>query len=1011
MEEIDFRKILYARGSSLDERLIPGHFTKREDRDQSDIINERLSRWKHNLNLFYPDAFEKRLAQIEGTGNNGLASELLSEVNFIGSDDELPAWTKEVFLLGKAVCDDYSNYKNKQSKLTGPPFGHLFRPFINDQVSRILAPNQQMLKKGLGKQLAAEISELLSPALELEFSTFRLSSDSRTEKGSSILYDRFIENLAAGDFLIFLLKYAALSRRAERLINQWKANIISMLTRFEQDEKLLREHFPLNGWDGVLSSVETGMSDRHEGGQTVIKLLLSNEMSIFHKGRSLAYESCYRDLLKSFFAPLKLPYCEVIDCGSYGWSLGVEQKKAKPEVYFKQAGKLVALARLLALTDLHDENLLVTPEGPVLVDCETMLSPIPKQGRKGEELNDVPPLFYTVLRSGLLPTHYAFSEEGSMRICGLEGKRELPKGYAYESWEAVNTDQMAVQTQKTESAVHSIFASENPYLNAKCEDYENELLKGFREAYLFMLDKLDTDGLVDWLRKRLQDKRTRFLLRDTALYDSLEKSSLYPEIATSGLDTSIEYEKLYAAFLTSASDGEIPELKLVAEEANSWKTFDVPLFSINAFERNWLNQSHANPLSVPLFQFSGFEAFQNGFSRMSKDDLHFQQLLIRSSLQKEELPSFKSEKASQYPEASRDELISEAIDIGRYVWNMQAGNHSSPIWLSQQQHPLSGIYQLKPTNLSYFNGLAGIAHFYASLYHISGDRESKQRAERLFRHCLGQLKVDKPLFERENTGLGFGLASLVYGLARSADVLNLSSEKAVLLERFSALRAFHPESENRFGDLLLGSYGTEFLAANLGMENPFNQSISLEASKKDPFAAHGMAGFYHILHKTAPEKAEEFFIQHLLPALDSLWDEKQMSWLNERSGLPHYDWANGSLGILYYLKEPLQSERPAMYEKALAALAKEGALDWHHISNGKAALVDFWCEVGNHSQAFKLASQLLHEKKTEGSYRIPLMLDIGMLSGLCGVGMSFLRLAAPNNMPGILNWNDGLEKL
>lgn len=76
-----------------------------------------------------------------------------------------------------------------------------------------------------------------------------------------------------------------------------------------------------------------------------------------------------------FPGELKLPAAEIrLSEDHTGWMQFVEHVQDMTEdraaLYFRKLGALFCLAKLLGITDLHEENIMATAEGPVIIDAE-----------------------------------------------------------------------------------------------------------------------------------------------------------------------------------------------------------------------------------------------------------------------------------------------------------------------------------------------------------------------------------------------------------------------------------------------------------------------------------------------------------------------------------------------------------------------------------------------------------------------------------------------------------------
>ena len=80
---------------------------------------------------------------------------------------------------------------------------------------------------------------------------------------------------------------------------------------------------------GDAVAVETGLSDPHDGGRTVISVEFSSGLKLIYKPRSLGVESAYFDFvawINRFDALLPFRILTILDRGDYGWVEYVEHR-------------------------------------------------------------------------------------------------------------------------------------------------------------------------------------------------------------------------------------------------------------------------------------------------------------------------------------------------------------------------------------------------------------------------------------------------------------------------------------------------------------------------------------------------------------------------------------------------------------------------------------------------------------------------------------------------------------
>ncbi|MCY1031794.1 DUF4135 domain-containing protein [Corallococcus sp. BB11-1] len=188
------------------------------------------------------------------------------------------------------------------------------------------------------------------------------------------------------------------AERVWRLIDQVvQAHVTfgaDLLSRLAWDRDLLRRAF---GITGTLSTLHVTGSDPHRGGHRVVLLRYSDGRGVVYKPSDLTFQlmlmgdrrsyelsrthhpalSPYTDSLFAALDP-DLPAIRIIafphSRGEYGYMQRIEKTPVIPDadqgMYFRKLGRLVAVAALFGITDLHEENVMATADGPYLIDAE-----------------------------------------------------------------------------------------------------------------------------------------------------------------------------------------------------------------------------------------------------------------------------------------------------------------------------------------------------------------------------------------------------------------------------------------------------------------------------------------------------------------------------------------------------------------------------------------------------------------------------------------------------------------
>ena len=481
------------------------------------------------------------------------------------------------------------------------PFEELFLPFV--EVAYAL-----LAEGGIGKlpanvlnafarDLLQRVAEIAARVLAVEFRTFlacgqfagNASAGIQPGTTSRAQYRRFIEKVYEDGWGPLFEEYCVIARLLAAAVVQWVGNVREFEKRLFNDlpeiERIFNRQNPL----GSAIAIETGLSDPHDGGRTVISVEFSSGLKLIYKPRSLGVESAYFDFvawINRFGALLPFRILNILDRGDYGWVEYVEHGSCTSDEeirrYYRRAGNFLCLVFALNGSDFHFENLIADGEHPVPVDLETIYHHRAKiSDGYGDDVDEMAGrLRLSVLATDLLPDpvkvdYQYFDISALARSEEEEGEAELVV------WKHINTDGMdySYELQRPQPARNL------PKLNGKVailNDYTKIILRGFEEAYRFLQEKadllLDENGPL----RSMFVHNSRFIYRSTALYSLILRRALHPAHVRDGVDFGVQFEVL-ARKLLETRNKPITWPLIQAEMASLWK-LDIPRFTARGDE-------------------------------------------------------------------------------------------------------------------------------------------------------------------------------------------------------------------------------------------------------------------------------------------------------------------------------------------------------------------------------------------------------------------------------------------
>lgn len=467
------------------------------------------------------------------------------------------------------------------------PFAHAVTPFIRYARRRlitragnprgVLAPTALSALEGELQEHLALIASLVLGRFFYDFRFARAPLAAFEDVWSqqtptTDIYRQFVGYLRAGGWRDVFERYPVLARLMLQSVDQWVANSSRIWQRVAADGPRLSRHF--GECELPVVSITTGLSDRHNGGQSVATLTFTNGRQLIYKPRSVKPEIFFNrtlDWINRRGLTLKLKAIRALDRRAYGWMEFVPHHDCEhvSEVshFYHRAGALLAVLHACGVSDIHYENVIAAGEHPVVVDLETLLA-----DRSG-----------SVSGTGFLPAR-ASAKEMAADASALGASVVQDSGLRFPVWRRANTDQMTlIEGAPEETEAHR--ARLNGTL-VRAGDHLHELRTGFRESYSCLRAHRKAFAASP-VMKSLDRLELRILLRDSATYGQMHLHLLYPEHLEDGVDRSIELEWLARPLCIRAKPSR-GRVAVYEHERSAMERLDFPLFTT----RTWQAMRH-----------------------------------------------------------------------------------------------------------------------------------------------------------------------------------------------------------------------------------------------------------------------------------------------------------------------------------------------------------------------------------------------------------------------------------
>ncbi|HEY9233155.1 MAG TPA: type 2 lanthipeptide synthetase LanM family protein [Blastocatellia bacterium] len=922
----------------------------------------------------------------------------------------------------------------------------------------------------LTDDLLRELSYIAAPAFYLEFSVFRgQHGDADELKGEGRRrYEAFTTGLLAARLWDFFLEYPVLARLLSVTVELWARNLSDLATALKADLRALQSLFNNNLSPGRVVGVRPSLSDRHNDGRTVTLLRFENGLELIHKPRDLGIERAWFALLDDCnrhggdFRVLKALACE-----GHGWVEAVRhapcQNSDEARAYYRRAGMLLCLLYALEASDCFFENLIAASGYPVLIDVETLMHHVIRRstepGQADEVADDI--LMASVFRTGFLPSWEAGANGTCVDISGLGAQAGQVTPYQKRVWENVNTDAMRLKHEPitVDSEKHL------PHLNGvalKAADYSEEIVAGFQRMYELLIEMRDEllspGGRIDDLGRQ----EIRVLFHATRISGLLLKRLYAPRHLRSGVERSIETD-VFSRFYLESRDG-AKLWPLLEAEIAAMEQLDIPRFAV---------QSDSRSLRLPtgktlenIFAETARERARQRLLSLDSDDLQTQVGFIRAALQVSAI-SVRHEPVSDEPieagqpqptiRLSADELTAEAMRIANEIESRAIFSaDGSATWIAPQLLPRTAHHGLRPLRMDLYNGIAGVALFFAALERVHGTgRRTALAALASLRKLIAASDMVRLIREGYSLGAATGVGSFIYVLTRCAAWLE---EASLLDDAQEAATRINREwiAADDSGDAMSGAAGA--ILGLLALHRETADATVLETamrcgdhllSRQEAAAegaawrtgngkfmtglSHGAAGIALALlrlYHASDERRFRTAAEQAIAFEDSVFDAKAGNWPDFRyaaTDRPAFmnAWCHGAAGIgLARLASSSVIASPAIQRDIQAALQKVsgsamGEKDGLCCGNlGRADLLlaarrlkadEALPDDSFADRAAHLAAMVVERSRQSGGYKLSGQsgqdfFDPSFFQGISGIGYQLLRIAHPEQLPCVLVW-------
>jgi len=948
------------------------------------------------------------------------------------------------------------------------PFGHLVNPlaFCLDAALPSSSPYhswgppaQARARRHLRDRLLFALEPTLTELFHTqraESALFPLGPTTPTRQ-----YEAFILGHLGDGLATLFTSYPALARLLAVILRQTATAIDEIAQLAAEDADALAHLLGHPQPPGSVLDIRLGVGDTHYDGRSVAKVEWSSGLTAYFKPRDMGVEeawSAFCAWMSAHGGPDLVAHRVLVRDG-YGWAEAVPALETDSDGvrrFYRRAGAMLAVLNALGATDCHSDNVIASGDMPVLIDCETVLTPsVDSEDLTAHDTSSLARAFAAARRwvtdTAFLPSAY-FDPSGALVESGTL-VYESDRVERVPGWVDVNTDFM--RKEMIERSVPSPRSA--PRVDGTPRTvaaHEDVVAAGFRDAYEWLMRSraalTDPDGPLSPFRGAV----VRCILRATSTYAYLTRKSLAPSALANGIDRSLEFEPLWQGLLV---DGTPPvSAAIVEHERRSLSRLDVPEFDVRA--EDLVPRSVWGTVGAPIVTSSAWRRMLDRIDFLSERDLQDQLAILHASFRAREATTAAH---SVHPDELREAsalvshatLIATADRLARaLVDSAHVGSDGSRTWSGLVFNRERRSWGSALVDDALYDGSAGIGLALAALFAATGNDEWAAASRSALAPIMWHARTPslQGVVVARGIGVGFGASSMAFGLASagamlgddeliagSADVASLISE--AMIDRDAELDLLGGSAGAIIGllavheaapaDLWLdrASHAGEHLLAHATIDD---RGMRWKAGGRALCgAAHGNAGFALALGRLAVATGDERFARACEEAIR--WESEHFvadlgeagNWPDRRSDPPGdmRSWCHGAPGIALSragLPPEMRGETALLDLRRAVTSSRgrglRGALD--QMCCGMAGRMDVELtaaplvgDTDGPARALRLASAMIEAADAAGGFRLVGSLPVhaplpGLFQGNAAIVHALARLARPDAVPSVLAW-------
>lgn len=632
----------------------------------------------------------------------------------------------------------------------------------------------------------------------------------------------------------------------------------------------------------------------------------------FKKGEKVVYKATIGDniqflkgILKNFFDKEYLDNYIYLRLNSKGvWVKYIEHvtisEREVPKYYFNY-GKLMFIAYMLGMNDLHYENLIANGVNPVITDVETIFSSYLFTAIHDYKFDArkkaIEKLTYGVISTGLLPivsmSEYFGGDISCLSNCGLKLQVEKLKN-SYQ-------DNMSIVTE-----IENINPEKHlPNFNINPLYYKRDIVAGFKKAEKIFKNKMEE--IFKYIEINMDLVESRIILNMTKSYSKMLRIKSDPKYRYDSSRFENLLKKMGKSYHFNERTFEYESLEL--------KKDNIPSFYWNNLEKRIYGKEGLECFGIRELKYDFLKIKQLVENQVNEKVIEYQIKLIEDSIDSMLALGiqYRGEKIqSELLKANEDIVLIEDITS-----NKISGNDGTVNWIGLMVNEKEQL-EYAVLDWSLYSGMIGIGYAYYAKYILEADSGSVRILRELFNSY--EIYLNSGEFNTMNISYYTGLTGMYafWNHFRKENILdeeklNLVLDKILQLIRknilhtnvYDTLAGVHSAVIYWYSQYIetKESFIKEILIL---IKEHWKKLFELETMTSEfNFAsfAHGFSGIITsllMLNKVTPEEDLKSMIGHLIKEEYKLYKENY-KWIDKRNKEIAYAdfWCHGSCGIMF----------------------------------------------------------------------------------------------------------------